>query len=102
MQKNDKVFRIARLNSHTFFTSSDCLANQTGAVTCSTLLKSVDRRPVIAVGCDGGVWVGFQDDPKCRSTFTETGTLNNNLIHGVSSNASSYSSEKGHGMCDVE
>ncbi|ESK84805.1 signal transducer [Moniliophthora roreri MCA 2997] len=64
MQRNEEVFRAVCLNSDTFFTSSNDSINQTGTVTCSAPLKSIDGRTVLAIGCSKGVWVGFQDDPK--------------------------------------
>ncbi|KAI3607570.1 Dbl domain-containing protein, partial [Moniliophthora roreri] len=34
-------------------------------INCSVTFASDDGRPLIAIGCDNGVWMGFVDDPRC-------------------------------------
>ncbi|KAK7062541.1 Rho guanine nucleotide exchange factor [Paramarasmius palmivorus] len=60
-----EIFRIVPLSFGAFSSSSFRLGS--GTVTCSVPIKDLDGRPMVAVGCDEGIWVGFRDDPQCNS-----------------------------------
>lgn len=64
-----KVFELTPLSLDTFYMApgygAHPHANQeyTGRVTCSVPFVTVDRRNLVAVGCEQGVWIGVQRDP---------------------------------------
>lgn len=96
VQESNKVFEVETLSADTFLVPS-VMANNTsptwlqdnaytGKVTCSvpfsklavgraqlSLIKissdTADRRPLVAVGCAEGVWIGYRHDPQCNNIF---------------------------------
>ena len=63
-----KVFEMTPLSVDTFFQAPGygVPANNddyTGRVTCSVPFTTVDRRSLVAVGCEQGVWIGVRHDP---------------------------------------
>ncbi|KAH8826542.1 CNH domain-containing protein [Flagelloscypha sp. PMI_526] len=81
-QETNKVFSVKTLSIDAFFLSNmvtrgeqsgnrrglvrhpSYASSHSGRVTCSVPLASVDGRALVAIGCEGGVWIGFRNDPK--------------------------------------
>ncbi|EAU90429.2 signal transducer [Coprinopsis cinerea okayama7 len=73
VQESNKVFEVETLSSETFLVPLMASANQgptweqnnafTGRVTCSVPFTTPDRRRLVAVGCQEGVWIGYRHDP---------------------------------------
>ncbi|KAF8075167.1 CNH domain-containing protein [Lyophyllum atratum] len=74
VQESNKVFEVETLSADTFLIPS-MVANTTspgwnqdnaftGKVTCSVPFTTSNGRPLVAVGCAEGVWIGYQQDPK--------------------------------------
>ncbi|KAG6829149.1 hypothetical protein H0H92_005554 [Tricholoma furcatifolium] len=74
VQESNKAFEPQTLSSDTFLIPP-LLVNTTspgwnqdnaftGKVTCSVPFTTPNGRPLVAIGCAEGVWIGYQHDPK--------------------------------------
>lgn len=74
VQESNKVFEVETLSADTFLVPS-VMSNSTsptwnqenastGKVTCSVPFNTADGRPLVAVGCAEGVWIGYRHDPQ--------------------------------------
>ncbi|KAN0125374.1 CNH domain containing protein [Lactarius tabidus] len=79
VQESDRVFEVETISSDTFvvpsmpspptYPSWNSESSFTGKVTCSSdlflfLTATADGRALVAVGCAGGVWIGFRQDSR--------------------------------------
>ncbi|KAG6816279.1 hypothetical protein H0H87_007316 [Tephrocybe sp. NHM501043] len=74
VQESNKAFEPQTLSADTFLIPSMMVNtaspgwNQdnafTGKVTCSVPFTTPNGRPLVAIGCAEGVWIGYQHDPK--------------------------------------
>lgn len=74
VQESNKIFEVESLSSDTFLVPSPMAGapspawNQdnafTGRVTCSVPFTTSNGRPLVAIGCAEGVWIGYRHDPK--------------------------------------
>ncbi|RDB18445.1 Rho1 guanine nucleotide exchange factor 1 [Hypsizygus marmoreus] len=74
VQESNKVFEVETLSADTFLVPSMMAGtpppswNQdnafTGKVTCSVPFTTSNGRPLVAIGCAEGVWIGYRHDPK--------------------------------------
>ncbi|KAG6841126.1 hypothetical protein C0991_001695 [Blastosporella zonata] len=74
VQESNKAFEPQTLSADTFLMPSMMVNttspgwNQdnafTGKVTCSVPFTTPNGRPLVAIGCVEGVWIGYQHDPK--------------------------------------
>ncbi|KNZ75187.1 Rho1 guanine nucleotide exchange factor 1 [Termitomyces sp. J132] len=74
VQESNKAFEPQTLSADTFLIPSMMINttspgwNQdntfTGKVTCSVPFTTPNGRPLVAIGCAEGVWIGYQHDPK--------------------------------------
>ncbi|TFK29596.1 hypothetical protein FA15DRAFT_663742 [Coprinopsis marcescibilis] len=72
VQESNQVFEVETLSSETFLIPTMANTNQgpaweqnntfTGKVTCSVPFSTPDRRRMVAVGCNEGVWIGYRHD----------------------------------------
>jgi hypothetical protein len=73
VQESNKVFELEPLSTDTFLVPSISSAavpswnhenSLTGKVTCSVPFTTADGRPLVAIGCAEGVWIGFRHDSR--------------------------------------
>ncbi|KAF8141438.1 CNH domain-containing protein [Boletus edulis] len=74
VQESNKVFEMEPLSTDTFFVPAISASattpswnhenSFTGKVTCSVPFTTTDGRPLVAIGCAEGVWIGFRHDSR--------------------------------------
>ncbi|KAG6381762.1 hypothetical protein JVT61DRAFT_368 [Boletus reticuloceps] len=74
VQESNKVFEMEPLSTDTFFVPAISASattpswnhenSFTGKVTCSVPFITTDGRPLVAIGCAEGVWIGFRHDSR--------------------------------------